>query len=396
MPEVRTYEHYIAVIPARGGSKGIPGKNLKEISGHSLVGWSILTARDAGISRILVSTDCPEITRVASSYGAEVVKRPASLSGDNASSEDALLQALEEGCKSLSIEPTRLVFLQCTSPLTNAEDLQGAIATFERENADSLVSVSRFHYFLWKKKQDQSVVGINHDAGTRLLRQQQSPQFKENGAIYIMDIDGFRTHKHRFFGHTVMYEMPGERSWEIDEEVDLEVAEVLMRRQQKIEVRCQNSFNPKALILDFDGVFTDNRVFVNQEGVESVACSRGDGMGIALMRKAGIPALVISTEVNPVVSARCKKLKIPFLQGINDKLSAMTSWLRQRSINVAEIAYLGNDINDLPCLEVAGLSVVPSDAHNDVKSVADLVLQRPGGYGAVRELCDILLKKMRK
>lgn len=151
------------------------------------------------------------------------------------------------------------------------------------------------------------------------------------------------------------------------------------------------------VVMDFDGVLTDNLVNVDEDGKESIASSRGDSMGIRLVRE-GLPIefIVISTEVNPVVSARCKKLNLEVFQGITDKPSVLRQVLQERNIPPQEVVFIGNDVNDLGCMEIAGYAVVPADAEPEVKRQADLVLTRNGGKGAVREFCDILLQQYRK
>jgi N-acylneuraminate cytidylyltransferase len=146
-----------------------------------------------------------------------------------------------------------------------------------------------------------------------------------------------------------------------------------------------------ALVLDFDGVFTDNRVIVDQDGRESVICDRGDGWLLSHLKKTGLPILILSTETNPVVQARADKLGIPCLQGIPEKGVALKGWAAGRGIDLAHLVYLGNDINDLDCLELAGCGVITADAHPSVRQVADLVLQNRGGHGALRELCEMIL-----
>ncbi len=151
---------------------------------------------------------------------------------------------------------------------------------------------------------------------------------------------------------------------------------------------------PQALdfvVFDFDGVFTDNAVWVSEDGIESVRCSRADGLGIAHMRAAGIQMLVLSTEVNPVVSARCLKLGLEVEQGIGDKAARLAAILSERGISPATVAYVGNDVNDAGCLELVGTAVVVADAHPDVMGLAQVILTREGGHGAVREFCDALL-----
>jgi len=148
------------------------------------------------------------------------------------------------------------------------------------------------------------------------------------------------------------------------------------------------------VIFDFDGVFTDNGVVVREDGVEAVVCSRGDGMGVGLLRARGVPLLILSKERNPVVTARAKKLKVECLQGIDDKLPALLAWLGERALDPARAIFVGNDVNDLECMRGVGFSACPSDAHDAAKRAARLVLSRPGGRGAVRELCDLLVARL--
>jgi N-acylneuraminate cytidylyltransferase len=191
----------LAVIPARGGSKGIPRKNVRPLAGKPLIAYNLLQLRRSRfVNRTIVSTDDPEIAAVAQGYGAEVVQRPAEISGDSASSESALLHTLEHLYTTEGYRPDLLAFLQCTSPLTLAEDIDGTIQALLDEGADSALAVIPFHYFLWKPGRDGDSVGINHDKLYRPLRQEREPQYLETGAIYVMRVEGFLQTRHRFFG----------------------------------------------------------------------------------------------------------------------------------------------------------------------------------------------------
>jgi YrbI family 3-deoxy-D-manno-octulosonate 8-phosphate phosphatase len=149
--------------------------------------------------------------------------------------------------------------------------------------------------------------------------------------------------------------------------------------------------NIKMVVFDFDGVFTDNRVLVFDNGREGVLCFRGDGIGISSLKKVGIKTLVISTEINPVVGFRCRKLNIPYVQAVEDKLSILKKETKKQGIAFAQIAYLGNDVNDIDCLKKVGLAVCVADAHPKVHKVCHYITELPGGYGAVREFCDFLM-----
>ncbi len=146
-----------------------------------------------------------------------------------------------------------------------------------------------------------------------------------------------------------------------------------------------------AVVTDFDGVHTDDSVLLDEHGVEAVIVSRSDGMGVALLREAGVPVLILSTEANPVVGARARKLRVDALQDVTDKSVALREWATSRGIPLSHIAYVGNDVNDLGCLDLVGWPVAVPDAHPLVLAAARVVLDRPGGAGAVRDLADRVL-----
>ena len=148
----------------------------------------------------------------------------------------------------------------------------------------------------------------------------------------------------------------------------------------------------RLLVMHFDGVLTDNGVYVTEDGRESVRCDRSDGLGLERLRGSGVATLILSKEKNPVVSARASKLKIPCIQGQDDKLAVLVAFAREHAIALEEIAYVGNDVNDAACLAAVGLPVVVADAWPDVVPLARYRTSRPGGRGAVREVCDLLMK----
>jgi YrbI family 3-deoxy-D-manno-octulosonate 8-phosphate phosphatase len=381
----------IAIIPARGGSKAIPGKNVKSLAGRPLVAHTIVAARAARrVEAVYVSTDSPQIAEVAQRFGAEVIWRPAELSGDSASSESALLHSLGELETSSRLSAPLLTFLQCTSPLTRSEDIDGAIEKLEVEQADTCLAVTRFHYFLWGEDAT-GARGINHDKSVRELRQQRTPQYLEAGSIYVMKVDGFRAAKHRFFGKTALFEVPPETIQEIDDPVDFDVAELKLGLAERQASRRLLPKDLKAIAMDFDGVFTDNTVYLDEAGREQVRCHRGDGLGLELLRQQGYELVIVSKEKNQVAGARARKLMIPIHFGVDDKLPLFERWLAERGLALAQSVYVGNDVNDVECLRAAGCGVAVADAHPDAKAAADLILTRAGGRGALRELSDLIL-----
>jgi len=379
----------IAIIPARSGSKGIPDKNIRPFCGVPLLARAIRSARAASsVHRVVVSTDSERYAELARKEGADVVLRPPELSGDEASSESALLHALEE----VGGDPRWVVFVQCTSPFTRADDIDRLVAATEAAGADTGFTAVASHSFLWRNDQSGNAVGVNHDKAVRPRRQEREPEFGENGAVYVMDAKGFLRQRHRFFGKTVVSEMPAWTRLEIDSPHDWSVAEAIFAGRAR-QVEGALPAKVSLVVFDFDGVMTDNRVLVDQDGRESVFCDRGDGMGVGRLLAAGIPALILSKERNPVVEARARKLNIPFAQAIDRKAEFLREWCREHGIDLGEVVYVGNDLNDLECFEVVGCAVAVADSVPELIARADLVLSRPGGRGAVREICDAVLKR---
>lgn len=388
----------VTIIPARGGSKGVPRKNVRPVAGKPLLAWTVEAAVNAKtVDRVIVSTDDAEIGAVAERYGAEVVWRPAEISGDTVSSESALLHVLQV-LKTRGEVPEEIVFLQATSPLTTAEDIDACVNRLAETGADSAFTAKPFFYFVWKENPDGSCDGINHDKRTRPRRQDREPQYEENGAVYVMKTEGFLKTRHRFFGKTVMSLMPEERCFEIDTAFDLDVVERLLSGRQD---RTSNGRRPLpasigAIVFDFDGVMTDDTVWVSQTGEEAVRCSRADGQGLSRARGWNIPILILSSETNPVVAARAAKLGLEVIYGVRlrSKAKVLEAWAQAHAVVPERIVYMGNDLNDVACMRWAGFAAVPADASAEAKAVADWVAERPGGRGAVRAFLDYIAQTL--
>jgi len=381
----------VAIIPARGGSKGVPGKNLKRIGGISLVGRAVRAAQGAAsIDQIFVSTDDDDIAAEAKNYGAQVIWRPASISGDAASSESAILHSLEEIFEALGRYPETTVFIQCTSPFIESRELEGALRKMDAEGADSLLSVVPSHAFIWREDASQGAFGINHDKSIRKRRQELEPEYRETGAFYMFNTHGFIESKHRFFGKTVLYVLESDNPLEIDSLEDLEMARLFEGKQNG---GLKVPFVPQGIVFDFDGVFTNNKVLTHQDGTESVVCDRSDGMGLSMAKALGIRMLILSKERNPVVLSRAKKVGIEVMHGVDDKPTLLKRWASENGLNPAELYFVGNDINDVACLELVGCGVVVADAYQCAVDAADLKLSKPGGHGAIRELIELIIEK---
>jgi N-acylneuraminate cytidylyltransferase len=380
----------VAIIPARGGSRGIPRKNICAVAGRPLLAYTIDHAKSTpAIDRIVVSTDSPDIAGVAAQYGAEVVWRPPDISGDGASSESAMLHALDEVAARDGYRPDLVVLLQATSPLRHAQDAQRAIETLISEEADSLFSACTLHGFVWRRN-GHGLASFSYDHRARTPRQQAPEDLLENGSIYVTRHDLLRATGNRLGGRIAVYRQDPLDSFQVDEPADLQTVERLLRWRNHVSAPAP-LVDVDLLALDFDGVMTDDRVLVDQNGTEAVWCHRGDGWGIARLREAGIAIVVISAEVNPVVSARCRKLRIDAVQACDDKLHALQALARERGLVSSRIAYVGNDVNDLPSLRWVGVPIAVADASPDVRAACRHVTSRPGGRGAVREVADWIL-----
>ncbi|MFA3876083.1 cytidylyltransferase domain-containing protein [Streptomyces sp. MMCC 100] len=387
-----------AVIPARGGSKGIPGKNLARVAGVSLVGRAVSAClRARRVTRVVVSTDAEDIAAEARLHGAEVVLRPAELASDTASSESALLHALDAVEERHGEFTDVLLFVQATSPFLATEDIEGVVSAVLDGGADSAFTASPFHGFVWRGVRDGDTPallyaqGVNHDSAERLRRQDRPEEFLETGAAYAMRARGFRDKGHRFFGNVAAVPVDPARTLEIDDPADLE-------RARAVAPMIGTSAFPTiedvdAVVLDFDGTQTDDRVWIDAEGRETVVVNRGDGMGISRLRKAGVPVLILSSETNPVVAARARKLGIPVIHGVQSKDVELRKWYETEGIAPERILYAGNDVNDLPCFELVGWPIAVADAHDIVREQARAVTTSCGGYGVVREIAAHLLGK---
>ena len=382
----------LAVIPARGGSKGVPGKNLAPVAGVPLVVRAIRAAQASGrVDAVAVSTDDDRIAAIAESARALVIRRPDELAGDQASSESALLHALDAFERLTGDSVDVLVMLQCTSPFLTPDEVAACVEAV-RGGADTAFTAAQSHGFLWRRDAAGNAVGVNHDKATRPRRQDREPEFLETGAVYAMSADGFRQHRHRFFGTTALIETDPARVLEIDETSDLQRARTLAHLVE-VPASVPGRSEIDAVVLDFDGTQTDDSAQVGSDGSEQVRVHRGDGLGIAALRRAGIPVLILSSEVNPVVRARARKLSVPVIHGVDDKGTVLRDWCSTERIDPARVLYAGNDVNDLGCFEVVGWPVAVASAHPVVRDAARLVTSVPGGHGAVREIASWILGK---
>jgi len=397
----------LAIIPARGGSKSIPRKNIRPLAGHPLIAYSIAAGLQSQlVTRTIVSTDDEEISAVARKYGAGTpFLRPAEFAQDNSTDFPVFTHALSWLKEHEGYQPEIIIQLRPTSPIRPPDMVDRAIQLLlDHPAADSvrgIVPSGQNPFKMWRVDENGHMLPLLSVPGLEepynAPRQALPPTYWQTGHI---DVIRSRTilEKNSLSGEFILpLHIDPRYTIDIDTLKDWQRAEGLVMQGDLPMVRPgpgkrRLPSQVALVVFDFDGVMTDDRVWVDQDGRESVAAHRGDGMGIALLRKAGIPVVVLSTEPNPVVAARCRKLGLPVQQNIQDKGEALRQLLVERQVDSAQVVYLGNDINDLPCFPLVGCAIAVADAHPAAKAAADLVLEHNGGYGAVRELVDLILK----
>ena len=420
----------LALIPARGGSKSIPRKNIRLLAGQPLIAYSIAAGLQSRlVTRTIVSTDDEEIAEVARACGAETpFLRPAEFAQDTTTDFPVFTHALGWLKEHEGYAPEIVVQLRPTSPIRPPDCVDQAVQLLldhaEADSVRGIVPSGQNPFKMWRvdeSGQMRPLLTVPGLAEPYNAPRQSLPQtYWQTGHI-----DAIRTRtileKNSLSGEVILplhidprytIDIDTLRDWDRAEWLITQglfaptTGELPMLRPLSPDALRPHSpslplplspslprplpLHPALVVFDFDGVMTDDRVWVDQDGREMVAASRRDGMGIAMLRKAGIPAVVLSTEPNPVVAARCRKLGLPLQQGIQDKAEALRQVMAERQVDPAQVIYLGNDVNDLPCFPLVGCAVVVADAHPAAFDQADMVLSHPGGHGAVRELCDLL------
>lgn len=372
----------VALIPLRSSSKRIPGKNIKPMGGKPLAYWACCAARNSRhISDVYVSTEDEQIARTVESLnlGVQIVARPKSLATDTSTTEDVMLHFMS------LVDFDVLATLQATSPLVTSADLDLAIEQFLRDGNDTLltgVPVSRFFWSMDGRP-------LNYDPLCRPFTQNFQGSVMENGAFYLTKRQILETHRCRLGGKIGIFRMAEETAIEIDEPQDWEAVERrLIRNTSYLTTKAKQI---KIIISDFDGVWTDNKVYTLGDTQEAVCCSKADSLALSLFRSTSdLPMLVVSKEKNEIVKTRCAKLQLEVIPSVDHKRLTIDRQLAARGLSWAEVCYVGNDINDLECISRAGLTFCPSDAAFEIKSEADYVLSHPGGNGAVREMLELL------
>lgn len=382
----------VALIPARGGSKSIPLKNIRPIAGRPLVYWVLDAAFSCkAIDEVFVATDHERIASTVRSYGqgVHVVGRSPVTATDDAPTESVLLEFAK------TVDADHICLIQATSPLLRASDLDAGFSLYFERGYDSVVSVVRQHRFIWRMLPDGTAVPENYDPRRRPRRQEYDGFFVENGAFYITSKQALLASQCRLSGKIGMLEMSPETYVELDEPSDWPVVEQLLLQRCREEGGARHRLEDiKVLAMDVDGVLTDAGMYYSDDGDELKKFNTRDGMGIRLVRQTGIIPVIITGERTEIVRRRAEKLGIEHVfQGVDDKLAVVESVMTDIGIEWEQLAYIGDDVNDLEVLRRAGFSAAPADAHESVRRYVDYVCVAKGGHGCVREVCDLLLQR---
>lgn len=402
----------LALIPARGGSKGIPRKNIRSFAGYPLIAWSIAAAKQSQlVTRVIVSTDDEEIAEVAREWGAETpFLRPTEFAQDNTTDLPVFEHALSWLKENEGYQPEIVIQLRPTSPIRPKNMVDDAIRILQNhKDADcvrGVVVAGQNPFKMWRFNgadkplgQLLEVDGIKepYNAPRQIL----PPVYWQTGHI-----DAIRTStilgKKSLTGD-VIYPLVIDAKYTVDIDTLPDWAKYEALVYSGLEMVSPGKDRKpmpemiKLIISDFDGVVTDNAVITDQDGKESVLASRSDSMHIKTLKEKGIDFMILSSELNNVVQARAKKMGVEAIHGVGmqAKGNVMRQILEEKNIKAEEVIYVGNDLNDLPCFEIAGWSVAVADAYPEVIRAADFVLTKNGGHGAIRELCEIVLERIK-
>ena len=396
----------IAIVQARGGSKGLPRKNVLPLDGHPLIAYSIAAGLAArSVDRVICTTDDDEIAAVAAEYGAEVLRRPAALAEDTTPDLPVFQHALG-WLRDTGTEPRCLVQLRPTAPFRTAGLVDRCVAALDADDAATSVRTvapaPHTPYKMWRAPSSSAYLEpLLHLEGVaepfNMPRQSLPEVWWHNGAVDVIRpaaLDaGSMTGE-----HIVPVFMPLADSVDIDDELDFLTASVRLSRRTDL---VRPGLPPwlgtvDLLISDVDGTLTPGTMHYGAAGEEHKSFHTRDGLGVRLLTEAGITVALVTGESSPIVTARAAKLQIRHVVlGSQDKRRSVLELLDLLGHDGRDAVFLGDDVNDLPAAKLlrerGGHFVAVADAHPAVLNVADVVLAAPGGGGALRELADRIL-----
>ena len=381
---------WVAFLPLRENLESIPVKTARSMAGRPLFAWSLEQAITSEcFDAIYVTTDSPaEIRKNVSDEFPWADKMVTVL--DYATTTGNMDSALLEFQQKIPFDVVCLI--QAASPLTRAEDFRAAKHKFLSEGLDSLLSAVQSKHFFWTR----AGAPVDHDLGKRSSPRDLEGYLVENGAFYLTGAKSLRDHGCRLGGRIGIHEMAAEAAFEIVDEAGWIAVEQLLLKQKLISATVRAS-QVKTLVLDVDGTLTDAGMYYGPDCEALKKFNTRDAHGLQLLREKGISVCVISTEDSPAVAARMRKLRIDeYYPGVQNKLPLLLELAKRWDISLQNIGYIGDDLSDLKCLSRVGSAFCPADAVTEVLQQAHYICERPGGHGAVREVCDLILQSDQK
>lgn len=386
----------VAFIPVRGGSKSIPLKNIKMIAGRPLVYWTVKAACGCkSIDKVYIATDSEKIRDVVETFKsgfesetfekAEVIGRSSDSASDTASTESAMLEFAE------TYDFDNIVLVQATSPLLKSSDLDRGFEKFNEHDTDSVLSVVRQKRFHWAEDENGIAHPTNYDVYHRPRRQEFEGYLVENGAFYISSKADLLKSRNRVSGNIKVVEMNEDTFLEIDEPSDFTIIELLMKKNGISAPSCIPYI--KMFITDCDGCLTDGGMYYSEFGDELKKFNTRDGMGFKLLREKGVITGILTSENVKLNQRRAEKLKLDIIEaGCTDKLKTIKKICEGRNIDIKNVCYVGDDINDIEAIKAVGFGCCPSNAIDEVKVYASFIAPHKGGEGAIRDVIDQICK----
>ncbi|MEN3322512.1 acylneuraminate cytidylyltransferase [Mariniflexile soesokkakense] len=374
----------IGFIPLRKNSKGIPNKNKRKMVGRPLFTWVLAEAIFSNLDEVFVYTDDTDIIDFINKEYCWTPKVKAVLRSDESATDTASSEfAMLEFCERINYDFDIFCLLQATSPFTKKEDINACLDEL-KNGFDSALTVVNTHRFLW----NENGTAINYNPHKRPRRQDFEGLLVENGAVYTTTKEALQKHKNRIGNKVAVVKMAEDTLLEIDSENDWMAVETLLIERQK---RAKESKKITHIVLDVDGVFTDGTITYTKDGEHTKDFDMRDGMGLEILRQFNIEVMVMTSEQSELVAKRMQKLKInQVFLGVKDKYSLLQHVLKEQNISLNNVAYLGDDVNDLTNICSVGWSLTPNNATDVVKQHADIVLSKNSGAGAIREACQFI------
>ncbi|XP_035684732.1 N-acylneuraminate cytidylyltransferase-like [Branchiostoma floridae] len=378
--------HKCALVLARGGSKGIPMKNIKMLGGTPLIGWVLRAAVYAEVfDSIWVSTDNERIANVARDYGAQVHYRSEEVSKDTTSSWETVGEFLQH-----HPEVDIIANIQATSPCVHPFHIQEGMRMLLEDSYDSVFTISKKHGFIWKEppQKDMQPININLDLMNRPRRQDYDPEPVENGAYYMYTRDIHAQGKTQG-GRIAWLEMGGEYSVDIYTDLDWDIAE---ERLLRFGYHGKHPKIVKLVVIAAEGVLLDNHVEINVRGEELMSYHLSDVNAIKHMQNNLVEVRIIAEGENVVQRRLAASLGCKIHENTKNKLEVLDQWREELGLTWRNVGYMGSENTDTQSVKAAGMSACPADAHDDVQLVSHFISKYKGGQGGLREFSEQVLK----